>query len=131
MEYYIVPRSEIATIIKAETKEEALVEFATNMELDMGTYFKAEEAILVPEIDNSNGTIYNTTLVDPNLFQFYLLKKKEFKNGEQEWNICVEINRDHPIYKLMDKKDQYIILGKVKGSREDAYRQLHEMIEYR
>lgn len=41
MKYYIIPNCDIVDEIEADDAKEALVNFATHMDLDMGTYFRA------------------------------------------------------------------------------------------
>ena len=42
--YFIVPRFDIAMELEAETPEDAMCDFAFNMESDMNTYFRAVDA---------------------------------------------------------------------------------------
>jgi len=41
MKYFIVPATSIAGEVEAETREDAMVDFAAAMDLDMNAYFKA------------------------------------------------------------------------------------------
>lgn len=41
MKYFIVPATSIAGEVEAETREDAMVDFAATMDLDMNAYFRA------------------------------------------------------------------------------------------
>ena len=41
MKYFIVPATSIAGEVEAENREDAMVDFAATMDLDMNAYFKA------------------------------------------------------------------------------------------
>lgn len=41
MKYFIVPATSVAGEVEAESREDAMVDFAATMDLDMNAYFKA------------------------------------------------------------------------------------------
>ena len=79
MKYNIVPNGTVMDTVEAENANEALVTFATVMDLDMGTYFKAVPA------DNTKVFVYKVYC-------------DEYAYGEEQ--IEVYRNREDAIAKL-------------------------------
>ena len=82
----IVPKPEIY-------ESEDLIQFATDMDMDMNTYFIEKENV-VEHDDSLRG--YKTAFINPNLFTFFI-QKEYFEDWdderEGEWQICCELKQ--------------------------------------
>ena len=68
---------------------------------------------------NDYGDIFKVLNIPNTLFNFYILKRKVYKDGTNQWNICCELANDN---------SKYIILDIIRGTREDAYKRLKEIL---
>ena len=69
--------------------------------------------------DNDCGQIFIAGNIPNTMFNFYVLKRKVYKNGSSLWNLCVEYNKN---------KKKYMVLDSVKGSKEYAIAYLENLI---
>lgn len=90
----IIPKPEIY-------ESEDLIQFATDMDMDMNTYFIEKESVI--EKDNAHRG-YKSVFINPNLFTFFI-QEEYFENydddeneegdgnEEGEWQICCELKQ--------------------------------------
>lgn len=85
----IIPKPEIY-------ESEDLVQFATDMDMDMNTYFIEKESVIEKD-DAHRG--YKSAFINPDLFTFFI-QEEYFENydddeneedEEDEWQICCEL----------------------------------------
>ena len=69
--------------------------------------------------ENEHGVIFRADSIPNDLFDFYILRRRDYKNGTSQWNICCELKND----------DQYMVIERIKGTREDAIRKLEEILK--
>ena len=90
----IIPKPEIY-------ESEDIVQFATDMDMDMNTYFVEKESV-VEKDDAHRG--YKSAFINPNLFTFFIQEEyfesydddddDENENDEEdEWQICCELKQ--------------------------------------
>lgn len=86
----IIPKPEIY-------ESEDLVQFATDMDMDMNTYFIEKESVIEKD-DVHRG--YKSVFINPDLFTFFI-QEEHFENDddedeedeEDEWQICCELKQ--------------------------------------
>lgn len=84
----IIPKPEIY-------ESEDLVQFATDMDMDMNTYFIEKERVIEKD-DVHRG--YKSVFINPDLFTFFV-QEEHFENDdddedeEDEWQICCELKQ--------------------------------------
>lgn len=85
----IIPKPEIY-------ESEDIVQFATDMDMDMNTYFIEKESVIEKD-DAHRG--YKSAFINPDLFTFFI-QEEYFENydddeneedEEDEWQICCEL----------------------------------------
>ena len=86
----IIPKPEIY-------ESEDLVQFATDMDMDMNTYFIEKESV-VEKDDAHRG--YKSAFINPDLFTFFIQEEyfenyddDDDENEESEWQICCELKQ--------------------------------------
>ena len=83
-------------------------------------------------VDNENGTSFRYEKIPANMFNFYILHKKTYKNGKSLWHICVEIAKA-PAGKsspdCIDATANYIKLESLNGTKEQAKARLNEIVK--
>lgn len=72
-------------------------------------------------MENGQGVIFHVDPVPSNVFNFYLLKKRQFKDGTYTWKVCVELAAD---------TDRYMVLDTVRGTRQDAEDRLDQILAH-
>ena len=121
-EFVIVPkRNFVSKLIKATSAENALIDFATTMDTDMNLYFKAvptEETDLTELVHSENGFIYRLENIPPKMFEFFLHKKKTYKDGTFQWNIGVSPS---------EAPDKGYVFSSIRGSEDDAKREFKQI----
>lgn len=82
-------------------------------------------------IDNENGTSFRYNKIPSNMFNFYALRRKTYKNGTSLWHLCVEIAKA-PAGKsspsCVSKTSNYIKLESFKGTKEQAKSRLNDIV---
>ena len=82
-------------------------------------------------VENDNGVIYRYNKVPNNMFNFYLLKKQAYKNGNCLWHLCVEI-ANPPTGKTapecVNTNSNFIKLQSFRGTKFEAAKQLDNII---
>lgn len=121
MKYEIIPNSFVIESVDADSQEDAICRFACTMDSDMNTYFQAKPSEKLIECiwTNDNGDIFTVLNIPNTLFNFYILKRKAYKDGTNQWNICCELANNH---------SKYMTLDIIRGTREDAYKRLKEIL---
>lgn len=83
-------------------------------------------------VENDNGVIYRYDKVPNGMFNFYLLKRKAYKNGKTLWHLCVEIAKP-PAGKqgpeCLTTSSNYIKLQSFRGTKSEAEKQLDMIIK--
>lgn len=85
----IIPKPEIY-------ESEDLVQFATDMDMDMNTYFVEKENVIEKD-DAHRG--YKSAFINPDLFTFFIQEEyfesydDDDENEEDEWQICCELKQ--------------------------------------
>ena len=69
--------------------------------------------------ENDAGVVFRAHAVSNLLFNFYILKRRTFKDGTCQWNICTEFARD---------MDKYMVLDIIRGDRAAAVARLNELL---
>ncbi len=122
-EFVIVPRKCFASKpIKAMSAEEALIDFATTMDTDMNLYFKAvsaEKVELTELVHNKNGSVYRLGNIPPAMFEFFLHKKRTYKDGTSQWNIGVSPSEAY---------DKGYVFSSIRGSEDDAKKEFEHIL---
>lgn len=82
--------------------------------------------------ENENGTIFRYKKIPHNMFNFYILRKKDYRDGTSLWHLCVEIaaapaGQSSP--SCTKTASNYIKLESCKGTKEMAKSKLEEIIE--
>lgn len=82
----IIPKPEIY-------ESEDIVQFATDMDMDMNTYFIEKESVIEKD-DAHRG--YKSAFINPDLFTFFIQEEyfenyDDDENEEDEWQICCEL----------------------------------------
>lgn len=117
--FYILPFGRITEAVQAGNAEDALLQFAENMDTDMHAYFKAvPEEELLPVVlgrDAENGTVYDTDT----FFRIYCIRKRMYKDGSFGWDICIE---------LKSNPSKYMVVDHIRGSKEDAQKRCRELM---
>lgn len=86
-------------------------------------------------IENENGTIFRYQKIPHNMFNFYILHKRNYKNGTSLWHLGVEVakapaGKSSPA--CVNTSSNYIKLDSCKGTKEQAKQRLEAIIrEYR
>ena len=70
--------------------------------------------------ESDAGIIYRIDKIPSSMFNFYVLRKKQFKDGTYQYNICVELATD---------PSKYWVLDKIRGYKQDAVKHLDEIIK--
>lgn len=68
---------------------------------------------------NENGVIFRLDKIPNTMFNFYVLQKKQYKDGTFLYHICVEV----------EKSRDYLILDRIRGTEADAVTRLEEIVE--
>lgn len=84
----IIPKPEIY-------ESEDIVQFATDMDMDMNTYFVEKENVIEKD-DAHRG--YRSAFINPDLFTFFIQEEyfesyNDDENEEGEWQICCELKQ--------------------------------------
>lgn len=70
--------------------------------------------------ENELGVVFHSDSVPNDLFNFYILRRRSYKDGTYQWNICCE---------LKENDDEYMVIERVKGTREVAIQRLKEILK--
>ncbi len=70
-------------------------------------------------LKNIKGDLYGVNPIPNELYNFYLLKRQQYRDGSNRWDICME---------LASNSRKCWTLGSVKGFREDAERSLEKIL---
>ena len=71
--------------------------------------------------ENDCGVIYRFDKIPNSMFNFYIIKRRTFKDGTHSWNLCVE-------YASNPSKFMVLQSG-FRGKRADAIKRLEELIK--
>lgn len=71
--------------------------------------------------ESDAGIIYRVDKIPNTMFNFYILKKRRYKDGTHQYNICVELAADYI--------NKYWILDTIRGKKSDAIKRLDEIIK--
>ena len=112
----IIPKNQIIEAGNAASKDDALIDFATTMDSDMGVYFQAEDSILKPAEDNT----FAATFLNPSLFRFSIHEIEVIRDGRGYWSLQCEI--------CSLPQSCSIQLACVIGTYEDALEHLKEIL---
>lgn len=106
---YIVPKIEVR-------EAEDIADFATTMDSDMNLYFEEKNELLedVPKRRNEHGAVFYPAVINPRLFQAYILKM-QFLDGTCRWKLCLACREDF---------NRYMVLEIVRGTEEEAKERL-------
>lgn len=74
--------------------------------------------ILLQESDH--GVIYRYDKISNTMFNFYILKRRTYKDGTHQFNICVELAAD---------TNKYFVIESIRGKKSDAVKRLDEIIK--
>jgi len=82
--------------------------------------------------ENDNGVIYRYNKVPSNMFNFYLLRRRAYKNGKSLWHLCVEVaappaGKNAP--ECINTESNYIKLQSFRGTKTEAAKQLDNIIK--
>lgn len=69
--------------------------------------------------ESTDGVVYRIEKIPSSMFNFYILKKRRFKDGTHQYNICVE---------LASNNAKYWILDTIRGHKADAVKRLEDII---
>ena len=69
---------------------------------------------------NEHGAIFRADSIPNDLFNFYILRRRDYKNGTSQWNICCE---------LSSNTSKYMIIEVIKGTKENAIQRLNELLK--
>lgn len=69
--------------------------------------------------DNEFGCVFNIDHIPNSMFNFYVVKKRAYKDGSFQWNLCVENSLDN---------NKYFVLDRVRGSKQYAISCLEKII---
>lgn len=83
-------------------------------------------------INNENGAILRYSKIPHNMFNFYALRRRTYKNGKSLWALCVEVakapaGRESP--ECVDKNNNYIKLENFTGTKDEALKRIDEIIK--
>lgn len=70
--------------------------------------------------ESDSGIIYRVEKIPNTMFNFYILKKRRFKDRTHQYNICVE---------LAANPSKYWVLDTIRGHKSDAIKRLDEIIK--
>lgn len=70
--------------------------------------------------ESDSGIIYRVEKIPNTMFNFYILKKRRFKDRTHQYNICVE---------LATNPSKYWVLDTIRGHKSDAIKRLDEIIK--
>ena len=70
--------------------------------------------------ESDAGIIYRVEKIPNTMFNFYILKKRKFKDRTHQYNICVELAAD---------TSKYWVLATIRGHKSDAIKRLDEIIK--
>ena len=76
--------------------------------------------MLTKIIENELGVVFHSDSVPNDLFNFYILRRRSYKDGTYQWNICCELKED---------SDKYMVIESIKGTREIAIQRLKEILK--
>ena len=83
-------------------------------------------------VDNENGTSFRYNKVPANMFNFYVLHKKDYKDNTSLWHLCVEIAKT-PAGKAspncVNTASNYIKLESFRGTKEQARAKLDNIVK--
>lgn len=83
-------------------------------------------------VDNENGTSFRYSKVPSAMFNFYVLHKKDYKDGTSLWHLCVEIAKA-PAGKsspdCVNTTSNYIKLESFRGTKEQAKTKLDNIVK--
>lgn len=108
----IIPRPEVY-------EAEDITDFAATMDMDMNCYFTEEKDILQKKRENKSTVIFVSEFVYPKLFEFYILKQCDFKDGTSKWDLCC---------KYAKNTSDNMVLDQIRGTREDAINKLRKLV---
>ena len=71
--------------------------------------------------ESDNGIIFRFDKIPKTMFNFYILKKKTYKDKTHLYDICVEL--------ASCPTQKYIVIDKIRGHKSDAIKKLEEIIK--
>lgn len=78
--------------------------------------------------ESNFGCIFNYDEIPNKMFNFYITKRHEYKDGTCLWNLCAELN-DAPNHIADHNSDNsYIKMDSIRGTREDALARMDELV---
>lgn len=83
-------------------------------------------------LENDQGIIYRYNKIPNNLLNFYMLKKRAYKNGNDLWHLCIEVATPPSSKKgpdCCDTTHNYIKLESFRGTKSQAKARLDEIIK--
>ena len=78
--------------------------------------------MLLPIFDMDALSIFRSNYIPDELFNFYVQRRRVFRNGSQLWAICVEVNGD---------PSRRLTIEQIKGTKEKAINRLKEILSYK
>lgn len=82
--------------------------------------------------ENDNGTIFRYKKIPVNMFNFYALKKKSYKNGKSLWHLCIEIAQapgGKKSAECVNTEHNYIKLESFSGTKIQAEKRLDAIVK--
>ena len=130
--YFIVPVDQEIEV-KGNDADDALAAFAADMDSDMHSFFRAlpekeyaeykelskKKPVLTTLRENHFGAVFHSDIVTSELFNFYVLRRRTYKDGSASWNICCELNGN---------ENRYLVIDTIRGTREDAVQELKNIL---
>ena len=72
--------------------------------------------------DQDNLAMFQSNYVPDQLFNFYVLRSKVYRDGTCQWLICVEVNGN---------PTRHMTLETYRGTKEKAINRLKELLSYK
>ena len=70
-------------------------------------------------VHNKNGIIYRLENVPPKMFEFFLHKRRTYKDGTSQWNIGVSPS---------EAPDKGYVFSSIRGNEDDAKKEFEKII---
>lgn len=72
--------------------------------------------------DQDNLAMFQSSYIPDQLFNFYVLRSKVYRNGTCLWSICVEVN---------GAPTRHMTIETVRGTKTQAIARLKELLSYK
>jgi hypothetical protein len=70
--------------------------------------------------ESDNGVIFRIDKIPNTMFNFCIIKRREFKDGTCRWSICTGLAAD---------TKKYMVIDTMRGTKTDATKRLEEIIK--